>query len=796
MSDTEKQPEGQDPIRAVWINEIQLYERESEDWYRRAKKIVQRYKDKRENKSKKTRYNVLWANTQTLAPALYARDPKPEAERRFKDADPVGRTAATVLERCLSYTVDMCGFGWAMRQSVQDRLLPGRGTVWARYEADEDLSYEKAIADYVFWEDFGHTLDRTWEEVRGVWRKVYYGRAKLVQRFGEEIGSNIPLDHSPKDIKERTLEEDNKKACLYEIWDRTHERVIFVSKSYPKTIEVRKLAGEDFVDFTGFFPCPRPLFSTLTTDSLIPTPDYLLYQDQAIQLEELTQRIASITRSLKVAGVYDSAAEGVDRLLSEGVENKLIPVESWAVLKEKGGLKGCVEFLPLLEIAQALVALQEAREVVKQDLYELTGIADIIRGNSDPRETASAQQIKGRFAVLRLSDSQAEVQRFARDTMRLLAEIIAENFQLETIQAMSGMQLLTQAQKAQIQQVHAQYQQVAQQAQAMGQKPPPPPPVDEKTQSLLDQPTWEEVYELLRNDTLRNFRIDVETDSTIRTDEDMEKQQRMEFLTAAGSFLEKAALAPPHLQGLASEMLMFGVRSFKAGRPLETAFEDVQRQIEQMKKAPPKPDPEMAKIEKESQLRQQEMQVKAQTELQIAQGEQQMQAQESQVTAQMELQKHELEKRHEATLEQVKASYQQQIEAMKAQSAERIAQMNNESAERIALLNAQIKMQADQKKAQNDAAKVENDSRKVDTDERRADTEAAATAMGAINEDRKTDLEGERVEMDRDAAERESKESEKSEVLEAIKTLTEAMKELRKPRKVIRDLTGAIAELQ
>jgi hypothetical protein len=788
----EPKAEGQDPIRAVWINEIELYERDSEKWYTRAKKIVKKYKDAEDSKSKKSRYNVLWANTQTLAPALYARDPKPEAERRFKDADAIGRLAATVLERCLTYTVDLCGFSWAMRQSVQDRLLSGRGTVWVRYAPEiieEQITYEKAHIDYVYWEDFGHTLDRTWDELRGVWRKSYLGRAELVKRFGD-VGEKIPLDYSPKDIKDRTLEDGNKKAAIYEIWDKTHERVIFLSKSYPKVIEIKERAGEDFVDFDGFFPCPRPLFATQTTDSLIPTPDYLIYQDQAIQLEDLTQRIASISRSLKVAGVYDAAAEGVERLLNEGVENKLIPVESWALLKEKGGLKGAMEFLPLLEIVQALSELQQAREIVKQDLYELTGIADIIRGNSDPRETAKAQQLKGQFAVLRLSDSQAEVQRFARDTMRLLTEIIAENFQLESIQSMSGIELLTQAQKQQIQQQQAFAAQQAQAAaqQAPQQPPPQPPPLDEKVQRLLEQPTWEEVYALLNSNALRNFRIDIETDSTIRTDEDREKEQRMEFLNAAGGFLEKAALLPAQLQPIGAELLMFGARSFKAGRSLETAFEDLQKQIEQAKKAPPTPDPEMMKIQAESQARMAELQAKTQADIQIAQGQQQMQAQDSQLTAQVELQKHEMEMRHQAALEQVKSGFSQQIEALKAQSAERIAQLNNESAERIAMLNARIKLESEQMKA-------ENDRQKTAINSQRANTEAVSTAVSAENENRKIDQDGERIELEKSGNDTESKADEKGEMLAAMKSLTEAMANLRKPRKVVRDLEGRIAEL-
>jgi hypothetical protein len=127
--------------------EIDLYEKEFRSWETRGKKILKLYKDSSNDAGKKKRFNILWSNVQTMLPACYARDPQPVAVRRFKDSDPVGRVASVVLERCLSYTIDCQDFGHTMRQVVSDRLLPGRGVAWARYEAEidpenEDVSYE------------------------------------------------------------------------------------------------------------------------------------------------------------------------------------------------------------------------------------------------------------------------------------------------------------------------------------------------------------------------------------------------------------------------------------------------------------------------------------------------------------------------------------------------------------------------------------------------------------------------------------------------------------------------------
>ena len=185
----------------------------------------------------------------------------------------------------------------------------------------------------------------------------------------------------------------------------------------------------------NFFPCPKPLLTNLANDSLIPTPDYVEYQDQAAELDSLTQRIANITKALKVAGIYDASAEGLNRLFNEGTENELIPVQNWALFSEKGGIDGAMGLIPLKDIASALIGLYEARDKVKADLDEITGMSDIIRGATDARETATAQKLKAGFGSQRISDRQREVQRFVRETIRLMVDVISNHFQLQDTNA-------------------------------------------------------------------------------------------------------------------------------------------------------------------------------------------------------------------------------------------------------------------------------------------------------------------------------------------------------------------------
>jgi hypothetical protein len=87
------------------------------------------------------RFAMLYANTEVLKPAIYSRPPVPQCSRRFKDKDPAGRLAAELLERGSSYELERQGIDRVFRSVRDDLVLPGRGTVWVRYEPTiEDLA--------------------------------------------------------------------------------------------------------------------------------------------------------------------------------------------------------------------------------------------------------------------------------------------------------------------------------------------------------------------------------------------------------------------------------------------------------------------------------------------------------------------------------------------------------------------------------------------------------------------------------------------------------------------------------
>lgn len=536
-----------------WRDELACEKRSFESWQERARKIIKRYRDERSGRGAASKYNVLWSNVQTLKPAVYTRPPKPEVSRRYDDQDPVGRAAAMILERCISYEVEHYpDYTSMLGNALLDRLLGGRGIGWIRYEpvmeqssqvtedVGETLKYEFSPCDYVAWQDFRHQPAKTWEEVEWVARDVYMDRDALHARFEEAIGADevdrIPLEVAPPGLERKRgqIEEAKhmKKARITEIWHKPERRVYWVAEGYGEILDEK----EDPLELDCFFPCARPLYATLTTDCLIPVPDYAQYQDQADEIDQITARITSLTKALRVAGVRDASAKGLERLLSEHTENTLVPVENWAMFADKG-IAGAMSLLPIETIAAVLTGLYAAREQVKQTIYEITGLSDIIRGASKATETATAQQIKSQYASLRIQELQNDMARFATDYLRMKAQLICK-YQPQTIIMMSG----------------AEYS------------------VEAKTNPQILM----QALELLRNDDIRAFRVEVNADSMIQLDEKEEKESRIEFLTATGAFLEKAvaaAQAMPDLAPVLGEMMRFGIRGFRAGREVESAFD-------------------------------------------------------------------------------------------------------------------------------------------------------------------------------------------------------------------------------
>jgi hypothetical protein len=108
---------------------------------------------------------------------------------------------------------------------------------------------------------------------------------------------------------------------------------------------------------------------------------------------------------------------------------------------------------------------------------------------------------------------------------------------------------------------------------------------------------------------MRSYRIDIETDSTIAEDAQLEKQSRIELVTAITAFMEKVG---PMVQAqviptnVATELLGFAVRGFKVGRTLEDTLDEMSQSDD---------DPKAQQIQQQFQMAQQQMQAQMQEQV-------------------------------------------------------------------------------------------------------------------------------------------------------------------------------------
>ena len=641
--------EGEDP-GPYWHDQIETAQKTFDKWEKRGLKVVKRYRDERDAiEMPRMKFNILWSNIQVLFPSLYGRQAKPEVSRRFSDQDPVGRLASTMLERVMEYeTTQFADFDNAMRGVVEDRLLPGRGTAWIRYEpiivggspevegqledSQEAQVYDvveepveridaaHSPIDYVYWADFLHSPARTWDEVWWVARAVYMTKEEGVERFGD-VFKNVSLTSQNTDMDGKNPMTAkmtyDKKAKVYEIWNKRSGKVCWIAKGYPQALDER----DDPLDLEEFFPCPRPLLATTTTGTMIPVPDYCEYEDQAQELDNLTQRIYLLTKACKAVGVFNAEFKELARMFSEGVDNKLFPVTGWAAMSEKGGLKGAIDMMDTSQIIVTLRELYAAREQVKQSIYEIMGISDILRGSSKAQENLGAQQLKANFGSLRLRSAQGDVARFATDVFKLKAQIICKFYPPELIVEMSGVM---------------------------------------NTQDGQNPELLQAAIQMLSNSTIRDFHIQVEADSLAQIDEQAEKQAAAEAVETIGSFLQSSLpimQSVPEMLPMMSEMLLFLVRRFRAGRGMEGAIEQAMKALSDkaaQAAQQPQQNPEMMKLQADQQAEQMRMQAQAQTE----QMKMQADAQLTQVKAQLDMQMQQAKVQAEMQLQQMKAEFE------------------------------------------------------------------------------------------------------------------------------------------
>jgi len=571
-----------------WLQTISKREKQlKKSWLDRARKIVEIYDDAEEKK----RFNILYSNTETLLPALYNNPPRPEVQRRYTARNPQERqldaAISQVAERTLEYLIDTNdeeyeSFDAAVQAAVFDSLVPGQGQVRVRYKSEK--GYQAVCWEHLAYDRFLWAFARKWEQVPWVAFGHDMVKEKFDKTFPEFVKTPAYAEINWEELggAEETGDSDEGRrygptVLVWEVHEAETQKIYYVSDVAKEDFLLR----EDYpCDLSSRFPCPKPLHFVTKTSDLVPKPLYTLYASLSDDLDDVTRRLARVIRAIKVRGVYNSQIAEIERVL-EADDNALIPSQNAnSLFTEKGGVEANIWMLPIEQLVKVAQQLYVAQGNLKQTIFEMMGIADIQRGSTAAGETAAAQSIKDKWSSVRLKRSQKEVAKFCRSLLRIGVEMAGELFTPATLAAITRLPFQREAE------VRAQMQQMLMQARAQGQQLQslPPPPI-----------TWEQISASLKNQLLRTYRIDVETNSTIDLEATEDKEQIAEFMNGFGQMM--AGFKPMVMEGvldgqLVKEVMLEVTKRYRFGRRIETVLEQMQAP------QPPQDDEGKAKLEK------------------------------------------------------------------------------------------------------------------------------------------------------------------------------------------------------
>ena len=657
--DFKQTPSGQ---YKYWLSELKASDKLLENFHKDGSKVVDRFKGGagRTRLHDGTRaggfnLNLFHSNVVTLQSMLYGNLPKVTVKRRNSDTnDDVGRVASMILQRLLNNDVQDNGkeYNSVLRAVLQDRLLPGLGVARVRFNFNPDApGSEEAPTDYYHWRDVRYGWARTFSDIPWVGFRSYLNKDQAGARFGEEVAKLLTYEteSTAADKNEEAIRGDDtdsawKKTQIWEIWDKPTRKVVWISPGYDKVLDTK----DDPLGLAGFFPNPPFLLANPTTTLYVPVSDFYLAQDLYNEIDVLQTRISILTEAVKVVGVYNREAEGIQRMFNEGVDNDLIPVDNWALFDEKGRIAGQIDWVPIKDVSETIERLRKIQNDTIGLLQQVTGMSDIMRGELGGQyEGVGQSELKAKFGSVRVQALQDEFANFASDLLQLKAEVIGNHFDAETIAKYANVEGIFPA----------------------------------------DQQLVPAAIELIKNPSEARMRVSVSPESVAMVDYAQLKQERTEYITALATFLQSSGPImeqEPAAKPFLLQLLQWGLAGFKGADEIEgvldQAIEAAQKADEEAKNNP-QPDPEQAKMQMEQQM----AQMQNQHELQL----EQMRHQNGMKEAQAKFQSDMVLRKADEESDKATRAHDMQME-----QAEIIANMQSDLATISAKMHADIQTEA------------------------------------------------------------------------------------------------------
>lgn len=594
---------------AAWHDAIEASGEEEKAWREtQADDANNAYKG--DETSSSTAFNIFHSNIETLVPALYNSPPIPDVRRRFLDDDKVAADAANLIERAISFSIDDYDFDDTMKKVVKDMAVVDRGIARVRYETTErdyepredevvtgppikETVYQEAKCEYVPWRSFRRGPATQWDRLPWLAFEHYLSRDEIETKllgkngFGDTVNQKIRAElkyaysaEAKGDTRDdsREIPKFGARERVWEIWDKDTRTVVWVShdfKDFPLAVM------EDPLGLKGFFPTPRPAMIIESTDSLTPITSYSIYCKLIDELNEVTERIAALVKQIRVRGAYAGVQPEIEQIANAD-DGELVALSSAEIFATTGGgLDKAIIWFPIEPVIVAVKELIVQREQIKQTIYEVTGLADIIRGATDPDETATAQNIKQQWGSVRIQSHQKEVERYSRDLFRLKAEVMCKHFAPQTLMMMTGMKFPTQEDIARAQEMRAigeeKLREYMQQGGDPNQLPPELKQAADQVEEILSKTPQDTLFALLRDDRILRYRVDVESDSTTRADLTKNQEQMKGFLEGTAAYA--GAIGPMVQEGVmdpkvAIEIYSAFARNFRLGKQAEDALDE------------------------------------------------------------------------------------------------------------------------------------------------------------------------------------------------------------------------------
>lgn len=698
-----------------WIERIDAAWTRETEWMKNAEMAVKAYTNEASYYPEGSLYdyNILHSNVETIVPAIINSPPVPDIRQRFDSDDETARDLANLLERAISVQIDDSKLANELESQAQDGFLAGRGVVRVRFYADiepnevealeeaedelkqrrkspgndemagdgseddadsedgkagsrygsDDVSNEHVCYEAVSWRDYQHGpakrwQDRPWESFRHV--------CEDMQELADPDYWQAQQETDPKPSESKSGD-----YTIYEIWDKKKKQVHFISAEgiWLKSID-------DPLELECFFPAATPVQPLTIVGRLMPVNPFSIYKKLAEELDIQTKRIKILTRAMQLKGGFVGGVADDLKRLAEADDNELIAISGVEAVAGAGSLDNLISWWPIDRYVQVLRELVANREQTKQAIYEITGISDIVRGASKASETLGAQQIKSQWGSLRIKKMQTLMANSARELISMTAEIIMSKFSHETLQEMTGVQLI----------VPEQLRQPLPSPQLTGDPQRDQPMVQQWQQAMQERQAQidkiERLAALLTNKKLNGYRVDIETDSTVRADLTQKKSEMAEFLNGTAQYF--AAMAPVVQSGGASvakpviDLYAAASRVYDLGKGAEDALDQMiaaaEQSAEAAANAPPQPNPDVIKAQSDAESQKAKLQLDQQKQMgeaQKAAAEFQMRQAELQANQQLAREKLQAdvgiameESRQRMSIEQAKAAN----EAAKAQS--------------------------------------------------------------------------------------------------------------------------------